>query len=119
MAVPAMPHPITGDKLPTTLGHEFSGTVEEVGAGVAGLKVGDRVAVKPHLFDGTCSRCTRGRFNSCENLGFIGYSSKSKITFIYPAVIVLTDSHRPGRRTLGPYSRGQHQNGSTTRLHPS
>jgi len=81
MAVPAIPHPITGEKLPTTLGHEFSGTVEEVGTRVTGFKVGDHVAVKPNLFDGTCSRCTRGRFNSCENLGFIGYSSESMLIF--------------------------------------
>ncbi|KAJ5990495.1 hypothetical protein N7522_010702 [Penicillium canescens] len=64
-------------KLPTTLGHEFSGTIEEIGTGVTGLKVGDRVAVKPNLSDGTCSRCSIGRFNSCENLGFIGYSGKA------------------------------------------
>ncbi|KAI2732803.1 hypothetical protein DTO012A8_10172 [Penicillium roqueforti] len=27
--VPATPHPLTDQKLPTTLGHEFSGTIEE------------------------------------------------------------------------------------------
>ncbi|KAJ5295532.1 hypothetical protein N7508_010353 [Penicillium antarcticum] len=77
MAVPVTPHAVTGEKLPTTLGHEFSGTIEEIGSGVTGLKVGDRVAIKPNLSDGTCSRCLVGRFNSCENLGFIGYSGKA------------------------------------------
>ncbi|KAJ6099098.1 hypothetical protein N7467_000633 [Penicillium canescens] len=77
LAVPVTPHAVTGEKLPTTLGHEFSGTIEEIGTGVTGLKVGDRVAVKPNLSDGTCSRCSIGRFNSCENLGFIGYSGKA------------------------------------------
>jgi threonine dehydrogenase-like Zn-dependent dehydrogenase len=76
MAVPVTPHAITGEKLPTTLGHEFSGTIEEIGSGVTALKVGDRVAVRPNLSDGTCSRCSVGRFNSCQNLGFIGYSGK-------------------------------------------
>ncbi|KAJ5356692.1 Polyketide synthase enoylreductase [Penicillium concentricum] len=74
LIVPVTPHPLTGDKLPTTLGHEFSGTVEEVGPGVVGFKVGDRVAVKPNLFDATCSSCSMGRFNSCEKQGFIGFS---------------------------------------------
>lgn len=78
MAVPVMPHPITGVKLPTTLGHEFSGTIEEIGEGVFSLKVGDRVAVKPNLSDGSCSRCAMGRLNICSSLGFIGYSSMSR-----------------------------------------
>ncbi|KAJ5227284.1 uncharacterized protein N7469_007290 [Penicillium citrinum] len=73
-AVPVTPHPITGGTLPTVLGHEFSGTVEEIGEGVNNLKVGDKVAVKPNLSDGSCPRCTMGRFNICNNLGFIGYS---------------------------------------------
>ncbi|KAJ5610960.1 hypothetical protein N7510_007679 [Penicillium lagena] len=75
MAVPVHPHPVTGAKLPTTLGHEFSGIIEEVGFGVTGLKVGDKVAVKPNLSDGTCPRCQIGRINCCDSLGFIGYSS--------------------------------------------
>ncbi|KOS39580.1 hypothetical protein ACN38_g9593 [Penicillium nordicum] len=75
--VPVTPHPITEDKLPTTLGHEFSGTVEEVGSGVTGFKVGDRVVVRPNLFDATCSNCLMGRLNCCENVGFIGFSSQA------------------------------------------
>ncbi|KAJ5755042.1 hypothetical protein N7533_004585 [Penicillium manginii] len=76
-AVPVNPHPITGAKLPTTLGHEFSGTVEEIGEGVVSLKVGDKVAIKPNLSDGSCSRCAMGRQNICSSLGFIGYSSEA------------------------------------------
>ncbi|CAG8903708.1 unnamed protein product [Penicillium egyptiacum] len=75
--VPVTPHPLTDGKLPTTLGHEFSGTVEEVGSGVTGFKVGDRVVVKPNLFDATCSNCAMGRFNCCEKVGFIGFSSQA------------------------------------------
>lgn len=76
-AVPLTPHPETGATLPATLGHEFSGTLEEVGTGVTEFEVGDRVAVKPNLYDGICPRCVMGRVNCCDNLGFIGYSSRS------------------------------------------
>lgn len=93
ITVPTTPHPLTGASLPVTLGHEFSGTVEEVGAGVTRVKVGDRVAVKPNLSDGTCPCCVRGRPNCCRNLGFIGYSSQSsflsllRLNFVFPCNI--------------------------------
>lgn len=77
ISVPATPHPVTGEKLPATLGHEFSGTVEEIGAGVTRLEIGDHVAVQPNLSDGTCARCLIGRFNCCDSLGFIGFSGLS------------------------------------------
>ncbi|PYH91722.1 alcohol dehydrogenase [Aspergillus ellipticus CBS 707.79] len=61
-------------KIPITLGHEVSGTITEIGAGVAFAKVGDRVAVKPNLVDGNCAACLRGWTNCCRNLGFVGFS---------------------------------------------
>ncbi|KAJ5690532.1 hypothetical protein N7462_004924 [Penicillium macrosclerotiorum] len=76
-AVPQKPHPVTGEKLPTTLGHEFSGTIEEIGSEIVDLKVGDLVAIKPNLGDGTCRRCLMGRANCCDSLGFIGYSGSA------------------------------------------
>lgn len=77
LTIPSTPHAVTGATLPVTLGHEFSGTVEEVGADTTTrLKAGDRVAVKPNLYDGSCASCLMGRVNCCRNLGFIGYSSE-------------------------------------------
>lgn len=48
------------------LGHEYAGTVTEVGAAVSGLRVGDRVAVNPAAPCGACPRCAEGRQNLCS-----------------------------------------------------
>jgi threonine dehydrogenase-like Zn-dependent dehydrogenase len=68
------PHPITGETLPLTLGHEFSGIVEEVGEGVRNVKAGDRVCVQPIIYDGSCRACKRGLVNCCDQNGFVGLS---------------------------------------------
>ena len=52
--------------LPTVLGHEAAGYVEEVGADVAGLKAGDPVAVSLVRSCGHCFYCVRGHPNDCE-----------------------------------------------------
>lgn len=60
--------------LPIVPGHEFAGEVVAVGLGVDELAIGDRVAVDPSLYCGTCSECRRGRGNLCERGGAIGVS---------------------------------------------
>jgi 2-desacetyl-2-hydroxyethyl bacteriochlorophyllide A dehydrogenase len=63
---PPTPYPIVP-------GHEFAGTVVELGSDVAtGLGIGDRVAVDPSLFCGHCAACRAGRGNLCANWGAIG-----------------------------------------------
>lgn len=57
---------------PRILGHELGVEVLEVGAGVEGLKVGDRCAVEPYLNCGTCIACRRGRTNCCASLKVLG-----------------------------------------------
>ena len=54
----------------TTLGHEFVGVVEEVGADVARFAPGNRVAVSCETFCGTCFFCERGWVNNCEQGGW-------------------------------------------------
>jgi (R,R)-butanediol dehydrogenase/meso-butanediol dehydrogenase/diacetyl reductase len=70
------PHPLSGETLPVVLGHEFSGVVEELGSGVKGLAVGDSVVVEPLMVDGTCPACKAGKYNLCEQMGFIGISGR-------------------------------------------
>ena len=57
---------------PFTIGHENVGTIAELGAGVRGFKVGERVVVDPTLscevrgFADLCSACQRGDTNLCQ-----------------------------------------------------
>ena len=55
-------------KLPTTVGHELAGVIEEIGADVTKFKVGDRVCVEPLIACGHCYYCQRGRYDYCETL---------------------------------------------------
>ncbi|GAA0502620.1 alcohol dehydrogenase [Saccharopolyspora subtropica] len=70
--VPTEPHPLTGHQLPLTLGHEFSGTVVEVGEGVHDVAVGDHVAIEPVYRCGKCPPCRLGHYNICQQIGFHG-----------------------------------------------
>lgn len=69
---PSEPHPLTGRSMPLVLGHEFSGTVVEVGAGVTEVQEGDRVAIEPIYRCGHCRPCTTGHYNLCNDIGFHG-----------------------------------------------
>ena len=64
------PHPLTGEAMPITLGHEFARVVHEVGDGVDDVHVGDRVVVEPYIICGHCDACTQGRYNVCQSVGF-------------------------------------------------
>lgn len=54
-----------GFPLPLTLGHEGAGTVEELGAGVDNISVGDSVAVYGPWGCGRCIKCAQGKENYC------------------------------------------------------
>ncbi|RLD84005.1 MAG: L-threonine 3-dehydrogenase [Bacteroidetes bacterium] len=59
-------------KTPMTVGHEYVGTVAEMGRGVTGFKVGERVTGEGHIACGHCRNCRRGRKHVCENTIGIG-----------------------------------------------
>src|SRR6266849_1040583 len=52
-----------------TPGHEWTGTVVQLGAGVDELCVGDRVAIEAHKGCGRCHNCVVGRYTACLNNG--------------------------------------------------
>jgi (R,R)-butanediol dehydrogenase/meso-butanediol dehydrogenase/diacetyl reductase len=66
------PYPLNGHQGVTTLGHEFSGIVEEIGDNVSHIKVGDRVVVEPIYKNFDSPFVTSGEYNLGEHLGFIG-----------------------------------------------
>jgi NADPH:quinone reductase-like Zn-dependent oxidoreductase len=62
-------------ELPHTLGIELAGEIEELGEGVDGWSVGDRV--NPYIMDtcGECRYCATGRQNLCLTPGFISFTT--------------------------------------------
>lgn len=52
-----------------TPGHEYMGTVVQLGPGVDQVSVGDRVTVEIHAGCGQCERCREGMYTSCLNYG--------------------------------------------------
>ena len=60
--------------IPETIGHEMSGTIDAVGKGVEGFKVGDKIVVRP-LDDRKVKPSDKGFNHICEELKFIGIDS--------------------------------------------
>ena len=69
-----------------TPGHEYMGTIVDVGPTVDEFAVGERVAVEIHAGCGRCERCRQGMYTSCLNYG----------------------------RNYGQYNKGHRANGFTT-----
>jgi threonine 3-dehydrogenase len=57
---------------PLTLGHEFAGTVVEVGKGVRHTAVGDYVSAESHVTCGMCFHCRTGQAHMCERTRILG-----------------------------------------------
>jgi alcohol dehydrogenase len=68
-------HILKGD-VPTCLsgrilGHEGTGTIEKIGAGVTDFRPGDRVLISCISACGRCEYCRRGMYSHCVNGGWI------------------------------------------------
>ncbi|MDP1991504.1 MAG: alcohol dehydrogenase catalytic domain-containing protein [Syntrophales bacterium] len=51
------------------IGHEYAGTVVQVGETVDEFAIGDRVAVEVHKGCGRCRNCLLGKYTACLNYG--------------------------------------------------
>lgn len=59
-----------------TIGHEMSGVVSAIGAGVDGFNVGQHIVVRPLDHCGDCPACNAGHEHICHNLKFIGIDTE-------------------------------------------
>ncbi|MEK9660364.1 MAG: zinc-binding dehydrogenase, partial [Alphaproteobacteria bacterium] len=63
----------TNATFPRVIGHEILGEIVEIGAGVRGFAVGDRVTNHAYMTCGYCRWCKADREPLCDNLaGFVG-----------------------------------------------
>ena len=61
-------------RFPLVPGHEWSGTVAELGEGVTDLEVGDRVVCEGMIPCNRCRRCKEGNTQLCLNYDQIGFT---------------------------------------------
>jgi (R,R)-butanediol dehydrogenase/meso-butanediol dehydrogenase/diacetyl reductase len=67
------PHPLSGECAPLTMGHEMSGTVYALGAGVTDLQVGDKVVVEPYIISDTVDTSAKNNaYHLSKDMSFIG-----------------------------------------------
>jgi L-iditol 2-dehydrogenase len=66
-------HPYTS--YPVVQGHEVGGVVAEVGQGVEGIAVGDKVTFTPQVVCGECYPCRHGMYHVCEKLKVMGFQT--------------------------------------------
>ena len=79
-------HPVMIQKAPTVFGHELSGVITELGAGVEEFSLGQRVVAANSAPCQRCFYCRQGRLSLCENLEFLNGSYAEYIAI--PARIV-------------------------------
>ncbi len=66
---------------PVILGHEFSGTITEIGADVKGLAPGDRVVAETaQVICHNCEYCNTGNYLMCDQRLSIGYGVNGAFT---------------------------------------
>lgn len=74
--IPTEPHPLTGVAAPVILGHEFAGTVVDVGKDVDPSLSGARASIRPTYSCGACVSCKQGLTHLCRLMAFHGLSAK-------------------------------------------
>lgn len=59
-------------RVPRVIGHEFVGEISQLGSGVEGYRIGDRVTGEGHITCGLCRNCRAGRRHLCAKTIGIG-----------------------------------------------
>ena len=85
---------------PMTVGHEFVGVIEELGAGVDGFDIGQRVSGEGHIVCGTCRNCRAGREHYCPNTKGVGVNRPGAFADylvipahnVYPCLLYTSDA---------------------------
>jgi len=76
-------------KAPIVLGHEVAGEVVEIGAGLAGIAVGDRIVTTHHVPCNECRYCLAGQHPVCDTLRKTSFDPGGFAEFVrLPAVNV-------------------------------
>ncbi len=103
---------------PFILGHEYSGTIIEVGKNVRNFAVGDRAALEPGMACGECEYCKSGRYNMCPGMQFKScppvdgffrsyVSHPASLAFKLPEKVSLVDGALIEPLSVGFYSADQ------------
>ncbi len=82
---------------PAVFGHEFAGTISEIGGRVKGWRLGDRVVVANSAPCGNCFHCRAGQENLCDDLLFLNGAYAESI--VIPARLVQRNLLRLKRHT--------------------
>jgi L-iditol 2-dehydrogenase len=118
-------HPVMIPHTPTVFGHELAGTVAAVGAGVRGVRAGDRAVAANSAPCRACPLCQAGRPNLCEDLLFVNGAYGEYITLparLVSANLVRLDPATPAVRAafaeplacaLGAIERARVEGGQT------
>jgi len=92
-------HPRT--QLPLIPGHEFTGTIVATGSDVNDVSIGDRVAIDPIIWCGTCPACQINHYPACTSLKLLGVDLNggfgeyvvTKPYMLYPLTSNISDIH--------------------------
>lgn len=82
---------------PRIIGHEFCGTIVEVGEGVTDRQVGDFVASESHIVCGHCKQCLAGQGHVCVNTKILGVDIDGGFA---EYVVIPKDNARPTDRSI-------------------
>jgi 2-desacetyl-2-hydroxyethyl bacteriochlorophyllide A dehydrogenase len=88
-----------GVPMPVIPGHEAIGRIEEIGDGVSGLRVGQRVTIQPNFSCGSCALCRAGHKNICPSKVRLGVDTngvfaelvKAPADYVWPVPAGLED----------------------------